>query len=744
MEPGYKIEHFVIVEKIGQGGQAEVWSAQDERLKRTVAVKTIGLSAFSPHVGGTATGTIVANASMLTSPEKFREEAHIIAALEHPNILPVYAFGQEGDYLYIVMRYMPSGTLRDLIRRSPLEPHEAVALLEPLASAIDLAHKHDIIHRDIKSVNVLLDAQLHPYLADFGLSMARGSTSGSGVGTLGYMAPEQITGGEIDHRSDLFAFGILMYELLTNELPMAHGQVWTLIYALQQESLPTPSDMAPAIANVLMRAMAYSPEDRYQSATEAVAALKQVVGDTLPSIQREPEITDPTLLALKEARDLFNKAQERWADGSGRFRFEVGDYKYVESYYANSDLWDISLDGVAKRLMLRGALEHDHNIDYWWKALDMGDSAVEDRRAVTLQTLTSDNASARQRAMHYLANVEDSTPAAIPIRVANVIASDPDPAVQIAGITLLEKRAVLASKSDAWQPIVYGEFVDTTLAQLAVQDRNQDVAQAAARAVARLRSGVAVDYIVRKAQKSPANKSAFEALVTMRDELPALPATVPANLRQWAFAVLSWRQLIADPLALITQYASAAAACALMIGIWAFVQFNDQKGLLAAQRAGNALAAGVLYGALTGVGIFAAITLASRLKAWHVAGRIPLALIVGALLTTVAFVIQVRLFRFYTPQWTWLLGACVVFVAGFATAPAFTRRPSILSLAGSAGVLIALYASMRIGQEPLLYLFDGSRDSDMQNLAFSAILAAIVGLVTFLPMWIKVNKKVAN
>src|SRR2546430_2454946 len=169
MEPGRRIEHYVVIEKIGQGGQAAVWSAYDERLKRTVAIKTIGLSQFSGDAD-----TQPAGASSLTNPDKFREEAQIIAALEHPNILPVYAFGQEGDWLYIVMRYMAAGSLKDLLKREPIKPESLIKLMEPLAGALDLAHQNNIIHRDLKSANILLDAHHHPYLADFGLSMTMG------------------------------------------------------------------------------------------------------------------------------------------------------------------------------------------------------------------------------------------------------------------------------------------------------------------------------------------------------------------------------------------------------------------------------------------------------------------------------------------------------------------------------------------------------------------------------------------
>src|SRR5579859_3530535 len=288
MEPGHRIESYVIIEKIGQGGQAAVWSAYDERLRRTVAIKTINLSAFtgegaSASMTGGSTGTIPASVSALTNPDRFREEAQIIAALEHPNILPIYAFGQEEDTLYIIMRYMAAGSLKDLLKKEPLSPERVAALMEPLAGALDLAHQHQIIHRDIKSANILLDAQLHPYLADFGLSMTKGDrTSESGVGTLAYMSPEQMMGDPLDQRSDLYAFGILMFELLVGHLPSIDGQSWNIHQTMRAAPLPVPDDMPFDVQEVLRRATALSPDDRYQTATEAVTALHEAITQHLP------------------------------------------------------------------------------------------------------------------------------------------------------------------------------------------------------------------------------------------------------------------------------------------------------------------------------------------------------------------------------------------------------------------------------------------------------------------------------
>src|SRR5258708_25148725 len=170
MEPGQRIEHYVLIERIGQGGQAIVWSADDERLKRIVAVKAISLHPDEIMGESETAGDPIEIA------RRFQDEAQIIAALEHPSILPVYTYGQEGDALYIVMRYMAGGSLKPALQKGPMEPAQVIKLARSLADALDLAHQHKIVHRDTKTANVLLDARTILYLADFGPSYTIGHT----------------------------------------------------------------------------------------------------------------------------------------------------------------------------------------------------------------------------------------------------------------------------------------------------------------------------------------------------------------------------------------------------------------------------------------------------------------------------------------------------------------------------------------------------------------------------------------
>ena len=441
MQPGDRIENYVLIEQIGQGGQAAVWSAEDEQLKRMVAIKTIDLTA--PII---APGSTMATIGADEQSARFRSEAKIIAELEHPNILPIYSFGQRGDWLYIIMRYMAGGTLRKLINREKVDLDRLVKLAEPLADALDMAHQHRIVHRDIKSVNVLLDAQHRPYLADFGLSVTIGDPSQqSGSGTLAYMSPEQLRGEAVDHRSDIYAFGILLYEMLTKDVPAAGNQHWNLAQMISRASLPVPDDMPQAVVDVLRRATAYDPADRYPNAMAVVEDLRVAQRTLEASLAPSMDdglltllpISDPAYQAQVEAERLFAGALEKWADGAGRFRLYEEDFKYVDSFYSVGDELGMSLDEAARRLMLRGALEHGHNLDYWWEQA----GSVAEQRAVALQTLSSELASARLRAIERLETIPDSHPPAIPIRVATIIHRDPESEVRLAGVRLLEARA---------------------------------------------------------------------------------------------------------------------------------------------------------------------------------------------------------------------------------------------------------------------------------------------------------------
>ncbi|MFN8421445.1 MAG: serine/threonine-protein kinase [Anaerolineae bacterium] len=269
---GSTIGPYLIVEEIGRGGMATVFRATQTTTDRTVAIKII-------------------HRAVSTDPkavERFIREARLIARLEHPHILPVYDYDPQYDPPYIVMRYLPTGTLKDVLERGRLPLNEVVYLTSQIASALDYAHRQGVVHRDVKPSNILIDAEGNAFLTDFGIARLVETTdssltgTGVAVGTPGYMAPEQGMGLPIDGRADVYALGVMVYEMLTGRQPyMAETPMAVILKHIGEpipEATPYNSALPADINRVVQRALAKQPEDRYSSPLELSKDLSQVLG----------------------------------------------------------------------------------------------------------------------------------------------------------------------------------------------------------------------------------------------------------------------------------------------------------------------------------------------------------------------------------------------------------------------------------------------------------------------------------
>jgi serine/threonine protein kinase len=198
---------YRIVEEIGQGGMGIVYKAEDIKLKRCVALKFL-----PPHL-----------ADWAELKERFLIEAQAAAALSHPNICVIHEIGESDERPYIAMEYVEGETLRDKIKKGPLKPEEALAITSQVAAGLVDAHRKGIIHRDIKSANIMVTEKGQAKVMDFGLAKLRGGSSltrsQTTLGTVAYMSPEQARGGDLDQRTDIWSLGVVLYEILAGELP---------------------------------------------------------------------------------------------------------------------------------------------------------------------------------------------------------------------------------------------------------------------------------------------------------------------------------------------------------------------------------------------------------------------------------------------------------------------------------------------------------------------------------------------
>jgi serine/threonine protein kinase len=269
---GHRIESVV-----GRGGMGVVYRATQLDLGRSVALKVISPDLFE-------------DAAMRA---RFGREARAAARIDHPNVIPIHYAGEEAGMPYIAMRCVDGEDLRSLVRRTGrLDLHAAMAVTAQVASALDAIHANGIVHRDVKPANILLTAGGHVYVGDFGLAkhtLSLGGTTRAGqwVGTLDYVAPEQIRGRPVDARSDVYALGGVLFWMVTGQVPFERPGDEAKLWAHLSEPPPVPTDLVPglppAIDAVVARALAKDPEDRFPSAGGLARAVAAAIGEPAPA-----------------------------------------------------------------------------------------------------------------------------------------------------------------------------------------------------------------------------------------------------------------------------------------------------------------------------------------------------------------------------------------------------------------------------------------------------------------------------
>ena len=276
------IGRYRIVTELGRGGMATVYLAIDAETNESVAVKLMARD-------------LTQEASFR---RRFRREVDALRRLKHPSILAFLDFGEHGEQPYLVMPCMSGGTLEDRLQAGALPPATIAAILTPIADALDYAHSQGVIHRDVKPSNILFDESRHPYLTDFGIVKTLDelnsviTQSGALLGTPAYMSPEQVKGGDITGSCDIYALGIVLFQMLTGQLPFTATDPFAQAFQRVHEPVPVArainAALAPEWQPIIDRALAKDPPNRYATAGEMAADVRQVVA---PAVETPPAPT---------------------------------------------------------------------------------------------------------------------------------------------------------------------------------------------------------------------------------------------------------------------------------------------------------------------------------------------------------------------------------------------------------------------------------------------------------------------
>ena len=286
--PPARFGRYQVIRLLGTGGMADVYLARDLDLDRDVAVKAPRVEQLDAR-----------------SLERFKSEAKAVARLTHPAIVALYAYGEQDGRPYLVMPYLSGGSLADRLGRGRLALPGALPIIERLAAALDHAHAHGVIHRDVKPANVLFDSVDQAHLSDFGIarvllndeSTAQHLTpAGLVIGTAAYVSPEQVSAQEIGPPSDIYSLGVVVFEMLTGRVP--YDAPSTVLRAAQHVTAPIPSacvlrrDLPATLDEIITQALAKHPADRYPTATALAAALRDIATrqDSPPVRVAEPAL----------------------------------------------------------------------------------------------------------------------------------------------------------------------------------------------------------------------------------------------------------------------------------------------------------------------------------------------------------------------------------------------------------------------------------------------------------------------
>jgi len=291
---GQTVSHYKILEKLGEGGMGVVYKAEDTKLKRTVALKFLPLQSLSN----------------IDERTRFVHEAQAAASLDHPNICTVHEIDEVEDNTFIAMAYIDGLSLKTKIDSGPLKIKESIDIAIQVAEGLQEAHEKNIVHRDIKSANILLSSKGQIKITDFGLAKLSDRTKltkvGTTVGTVAYMAPEQAQGENVDHRADIWSLGIMVYEMITGQLPFKGDYEQAVVYSIVNEKAEAVTGVRTGVPieleRIINKTMAKNPEERYQHVDELLIDLRSVEKEISSKIKPEESLP---LVEKYEKQDSF-------------------------------------------------------------------------------------------------------------------------------------------------------------------------------------------------------------------------------------------------------------------------------------------------------------------------------------------------------------------------------------------------------------------------------------------------------
>jgi len=685
LRPGSLFLDYQLLEQVGAGGQGVVWSALDQVNHRIVAIKLNELPKTDREIIEDLT---------------FERQSGKLIALRHPNILSILDMGQAGQIRYLISPYISGGSLTDRLKTGPLSIGTTLRFARQISAALNYLHGEDIIHRDLKPGNILLDLSQNVYVSDFGLARVVSQTTSAmhtGRGTPPYSPPEQHTMGKMLPQSDIFSFGIMLYEMFTGQLPWKGEKVLGMQQLYSKDEIPDPCEVDPnlphTLVNLLRQMTAANPHERTRSAGEAMRMLEAVFPFYPEKVEssRDRDVTvnlsvdEPDLLKEKLTHQEINDD----AAGLGLTKFAV-----IDLHQKQSDIK--AMPPELQSFMLQNALSYGHNDDFWWQQVDQSQLRLN----VAVDLISKGNEIIAERVINHLILDPELHKLKVPLPVEmsssllNLAAKADNPFL---GQQSLEALRFLTPDQREWREISLNPEQDQALAEIALTDTPQS--EEAALLIGHLRSLRAVQIVLKGADED----RRLAALMSIQQTAGNLPAAVPLQVRlgislQWMF-----HRLFSRPLALLSAYGMAFLGVALGFGLHVYLSYR-LPGFFNIDRLKVGLYQGAFVGAMFGVGILAAKLFVERLSNQNAFLRLIMATLSGGIILNVSMIIYDGMYLYRLPDGFLTTAACVLIALGFALGGLTGSRPwkiVISTLAFFAAVAGSWWAHRIFAASPL-------------------------------------------
>src|SRR5271157_103412 len=647
LSPKARFLDYELLERIGTGGEGVVWSGVDLQHNRIVAIKLNEQTEFGEQK---------------IKDRMFAKQVDKLLSLRHPNILPIYDYGLTKNIHYLVSPYLPGGSLRDLLMARELTFLDALSFAAEIAAGLDYLHDQNILHRDLKPSNILLDFSRNSYISDFGLARFIPDTTqalNTGRGTPPYAPPEQLSLKAMTRQSDIFSFGILLFEMFTRQVPWDGERILGIQQLYSREELPDPckinSQLPPDLVKVLRRMTDANPASRPESAGEALRDICLVFGLDPPPLRSNRSAGEFENQEI-DAKELLKRNLNGWDSLGDTVLFNLTHFALIEMEHRNSELDVASIE--TQRYFLHSALVFGLDDDYWWTKVE--DASLKMDVASSLISTHNDAITTRVVG-HLLADQgltasKEIMSGRIIGTLIQSIATTNDPMLRQQVLRALSKLSPQYSK---WRTTAFTDELDRTIASLAMNDSLQG--DQAANLIGQIRSVTAVNIVT---QNAPEQRR-IPVLLEIQKVAGNLPASISAKTRLTVSAKLMLGRLINRPLSLVAVFLMAFLGSATSVGFQNYLIMRIPD-YMDAVRISVSLERGLFLGAFFGGGILLIRLIVERSGSSQVIPRLAIATILGGLFFSIGlFAYDILMVQIDLSGMLFVAG-CMVVAFGFA------------------------------------------------------------------------------